>query len=81
MSLFKKVTGELTFDKFYLFMINYKWIETLSVSQHRKIVRPTMSTIISNFNNDANFGIEFQSGMYVFQLFSVIDIRILHSNL
>ena len=65
MSLFDKVTGELTFDKLYLFKMNFKWIEQFSFFYNENIARPTMSSVISDFANDMRFGIQFKTSEYV----------------
>ena len=65
MSLFDKVTGELTFDKLYLFKMNFKWIEQFSSFYNENIARPTMSSVISDFANDMRFGVQFKTSEYV----------------
>lgn len=63
-SMFNRVTDELTFDKMYLFKMNYRWIIKNSSYQGEEILKPTLSSMISKSEDEKDFEIEFQTESY-----------------
>ena len=59
------MTDKLTFDKMYIFQMNYRWITSHSNFQGENILKPTLSTTISKSDDEKDFEIQFQTEPYV----------------
>ena len=75
MSMVDGVAGELTFDKMYMFQMNYRWITRQSTSSDENTLKPTVGSIINISDDEKDFEIQIQSEPYVSPLSSAVRFR------